>query len=104
MKHIIKYDISPELARKAATKAAERYTEKFSDYDVKTVWNTENNAVISFRVKGLDVSATMDLEPNQVSLDMQVPFILRPFKKKALHVVKEVIRKWIGKARNGELD
>ena len=104
MKHIIKHDLSPELAKKAATKAAERYTAKFEKYNARTDWHSDTHAEISFRVKGLDVAATMDLEPEQVALDMEVPFILRPFKKKALGVVEEVIQKWIDKARNGELD
>ena len=104
MKHVIKHDLDFELAKKAAVKAAERYTAKFAKYDAKTEWTSDTHADISFKVKGLDLSASMDLEPNQMSVDMEVPFLLRPFKRKALSVVEEVIQKWINKAKNGELD
>jgi hypothetical protein len=104
MQHIIKHDLSPELAKKAAEKAAEHYTSKWEKYDAKTTWLSDTDAEISFRVKGVSVVASIDMQPGQVVIDMQkVPFLLRPFKNMALDVVQQTMEKWIAKAKAGEL-
>ena len=104
MQHIIKHDLSPELAKKAADKAAEHYTTKWEKYDAKTTWVGDTNAEISFRVKGVNVVATIEMEPGQAVIDMQkVPLLLRPFKNMALDVVQKTMEKWIVRAKAGEL-
>ncbi len=105
MQHIIKHDLDPELAKKAATKAAEHYTTKWEKYDAKAAWLSDTHAEITFRVKGVSVAATVDMQPGQVVVDMQkVPLLLRPFKNMALDVVQKTMSKWIAKAENGELE
>jgi len=104
MQHIIKHDLSPELAKKAADRAAEHYTKKWEKYDAKATWLTETHAEITFHVKGVHVAATVDMEPGRVVIDMKkVPLLLRPFKNMALGVVHKTMEKWIAKAKNGEL-
>jgi hypothetical protein len=105
MQHIIKHDLSPELAKKAAERAAEYYTQKWEKYDATTTWTSDTHAEITFHVKGVNVAATVDLQPGQVVIDMtKVPLLLRPFKNMALDVVQKTMEKWIVKAQNGELD
>ena len=105
MEHIIKHNLSPELAKKAADKAAEHYTKKWEKYDAKSTWVTDNRAEITFHVKGVHVAATVDMQPGQAVIEMQkVPLLLRPFKNMALDVVQRTMEKWIEKAQNGELD
>ncbi len=103
MKHIVRHDLSPELAKKAAEGAIERYTKKWEKYDARAEWKSDTHAEVSFKVKGIHATATVDLEPNQLVMDMSVPLILRPFKNKALNVIEEVVQKWVRKARDGEL-
>ena len=38
-----------------------------------------------------------------IEMDLDVPFVLRPFKGKAMGVIEEEIKKWIAKAKAGEL-
>ncbi len=105
MQHIIEHDLSPELAKKAADKAAEYYTQKWAKYDAKTTWTSDTHAEITFHVKGVSVAATVDMEPGRAVIDMKkVPLLLRPFKNMALDVVHKTMEKWITAARNGELD
>ena len=104
MQHIIKHDLSPELAKKAADKAAEHYTEKWQKYDAKTTWLSDTKAEISFHVKGVNVVASIEMQPGQAVIDMQkVPLLLRPFKNMALDVVQKTMEKWIVRAKAGEL-
>jgi hypothetical protein len=104
MQHIIKHDLSPELAKKAAENASEHYTAKWQKYDAKTTWLSDTKAEISFHVKGVSVAATIDMQPGQVVIDMQkVPLLLRPFRNMALDVVQKTMEQWIAKAKAGEL-
>ena len=43
------------------------------------------------------------MEPHAFVLDLSVPFILKPFEKKAASVLEDEISKWIGKAKAGEV-
>jgi len=38
-----------------------------------------------------------------IDLDLDVPFLLRPFKNQALGVIEGEIREWIDKARAGKI-
>jgi len=105
MEYTIEHDLSPELAKKAAQKAADHYTQKWAKYNAQTIWSGDDHAEITFHVKGVNVVATVDMRPGQVVIDMKkVPILLRPFKKMALDVVHKTMTKWIEKAKNGELD
>jgi hypothetical protein len=105
MEHVIKHDLSQELAKKAAEKAAEHYTKKWEKYDAEMAWKSETEAEITFHVKGVNVAATLELQPGRVVIDMKkVPLLLRPFKNMALDIVHKTMDKWIAKAKRGELE
>ena len=105
MEYTIEHDLDAELARKAASRAAEHYTAKWAKYNAKTTWSSQDHADITFHVKGVDVAATVDLKPGLVVIDMKkVPLLLRPFKKMALDIVHKTMSKWIDRAKAGELD
>ncbi len=104
MKHSIPHDLSMELARKATRRAFQSYAERFSDFKPTADWVDENTARISFSAKGLTLNGGIELKPTEALLDLDVPFVMRPFKKKALKVIEEEMRDWITRAKNGELD
>lgn len=103
MRHAVPHDLSPDLARKAAKKAWEAYSERFSEYNPQANWTSDEHADISFRAKGIHLKGSLDLEPKQIVMDLDVPFILRVFQKKAVDVIDREIHKWVGKAKAGEL-
>ena len=104
MKHTIKHGISDELARKATKKAFESYVERFSEFSPQADWVSDNKANIAFSVKGKKLDGTVDLVPGAIDLEMSVPFLFKPFEKKAVSVIEGEIQKWIARAKNGELD
>lgn len=104
MKHAVKHDLSPELAKKALDKALESYKERFASYSPRAVWTTDKHVDVSFSAKGISLKGTIDLEPNQIVMDLDVPFLLRPFKNQALELVETQIQKWSEKAKRGQLD
>jgi hypothetical protein len=103
MKHSVQHDLSPELAKKVLDKALESYKERFADYDPKMTWVGDKHVDVKFKAKGIAISGGIDLEPKAITFDLDVPFLLRPFKAQALDIIETQIRKWTDRAKNGEI-
>jgi hypothetical protein len=104
MKHVIQHGLSDELARKTCKKAIESYAERFENYEPTSVWSNEDRADIAFNAKGVKLNGSIVLSPGEIALALEVPFLFRPFKKKAINIIDNQIRTWIEKAGAGELD
>lgn len=103
MKHTIKHDLPDSLAKLATSKAFEAYQKRFSDFSPSAIWVSENKADIAFSIKGKKLDGSIQLAPGAITLDMDVPFLFKPFEKKAVGVIDEEIQKWIARAKNGDL-
>jgi hypothetical protein len=103
MKHSVPHDLGQQRAKLAAQAAIAAYEQKFAKYQPKTRWVTDSRADISFSVKGLNLSGSIEVLDRSIDLDMDVPFLLRPFKNQAIGVIEAEIREWIDKARAGQI-
>jgi hypothetical protein len=103
MKHSVSHDLGQERAKQAAEAAIKSYGQKFAKYNPQTRWASPNRADISFTVKGISLSGSLEVHEKTIDLDMDVPFLLRPFKNQALSVIEGEIREWIDKARAGQI-
>ncbi len=103
MKHSVHHGLGKEKAKEVALKAFESYQERFAHYEPKANWVTDDRADISFRAKGISLNGSLEVKESDIDMDLDVPFILRPFKGKALGVIEEEIKKWVVKAKAGEL-
>jgi isopentenyl diphosphate isomerase/L-lactate dehydrogenase-like FMN-dependent dehydrogenase len=99
MKHEVSHDLGQAKAREVAQKAFAAYQTKFAEYEPKVNWKTENAADISFCVKGMKLNGEIEVSDKTIGVDLDVPFLLRPFKGKALEVIEAEIREWIGRAK-----
>lgn len=104
VKHVIQHDLSPEMARKVTDKAFETYAQKFQSYSPTAEWVTESKSNIGFQAKGIKLNGSIELKPKAVELELTVPFLLRPFKDKAVQIIDTEIREWIAKAEDGQLE
>ncbi len=103
MKHSVSHDLGQETARKVAEAAFASYKEKLAKYDPQANWVSDTKAEIRFTVKGYTLSGTLDVTATSIDMDLQVPFLLRPFQGTALGVIEKEISAWIAKASAGEL-
>jgi hypothetical protein len=101
MKHVVQHDLGQERAKKVAEEALRSYTEKFAKYSPKANWVSPNRADISFSVKGMTLGGTLEVTEKSIEMDLEVPFLLRPFKGQALGVIESEIKEWIQKAKAG---
>lgn len=102
-KHLVPHDLSIDMAKKVTEKAFETYSAKYANYNPTMRWATDTQAQVSFQAKGLTVRGTMDIHPTDVAIDLEVPFLLMPFKKRTIEVVDQEIREWVAKAKAGQI-
>ena len=98
MKHTVLHDLGQDRAQQIAEKALASYSDRFADYNPTVDWTAPHRARISFKVKGISLDGTLAVNPNNIEMDLDVPFFLRPFKQTALSVIEGEIRSWLGRA------
>jgi hypothetical protein len=100
----IPHDLSPELARVALQAAFDFYRERFPGANIAMDWKSDRTAVVRFAVKALVLTGTVDLQPRGYQLALQAPFVFKIFQKQAVRIVEEQARRWIARAKAGELN
>jgi Putative polyhydroxyalkanoic acid system protein (PHA_gran_rgn) len=103
MKHSVSHDLGKERAKQVTEAAWNSYSAKFSKYTPTIKWLSEDRAQIGFNAKGMSLEGSISLQPTTIDLELDVPFLLKPFQKMAVGVIEEEIKEWIGKAKNGAL-
>jgi hypothetical protein len=103
VKHDIRHDLELSLAQLAARKAVEAYAERFADYDFRSRWVDDNMVELSFAVAGKRLDGNIRVRSDALALSLDVPFVFRVFKNKAIDIIEREARKWIDKAKAGEL-
>lgn len=104
MKHKVHHGLDKPLARKAMDRAIASYTERFEKYNPTADWTSDDEVKVSFSAKGVTLDGSIEVGEGDMLIDLDVPFLLRPFKRKAIDVIEDEINKWVARARNGELD
>lgn len=102
-KHRIPHGLDHDLARKATQHALESYKNRFAEHNPQGRWVTDDRAELSFTVAGKTLEGVVEVEPKDIALELEVPFIFRVFKGQAMEIIEKEIREWIARARNGEL-
>ncbi len=103
MKHVVKHGLGFETAKKVADHAMESYKQRFPQYHPTARWVDDRRADIHFSVKGIDLTGSLEVNDQDIEMELDVPFLLRPFKGKALSVIEEEIQEWVAKAKAGEV-
>jgi hypothetical protein len=103
MKHSVPHDLGKDGAKKAALAAFNHYGTRFAKYQPTATWTRDDRADISFTAKGITLKGVLEIKDKSIDMDLDVPFLLRPFKDKALAAVDREIGGWIDKARRGEV-
>jgi hypothetical protein len=103
MKHTVVHGLGREQAKKVAEAAWQSYSARFAQYSPSCNWVSEYNAQIGFKAKGMAIAGSIEVEDKNILIDLEVPFLLRPFKSVALNVIEEEIQRWVKKSKAGEL-
>ncbi|MGF1469867.1 MAG: polyhydroxyalkanoic acid system family protein [Sandaracinaceae bacterium] len=104
IKHEIRHGLEPELARHAINHAMDGYRERFADFQPTFEWMNPDVGSFSFTALAVTTRGSLEIEGPLIYVDVEVPFLLRPFKGKAIDVIDREVRRWVDKAKNGDLD
>jgi hypothetical protein len=99
MKHTVPHDLGQERAKKVTESALSTYAEKFAKYSPKTSWASPSRANISFSVKGMSLSGAVEVKEKSIELELDVPFLLKPFQGQAISVIEGEIKAWLAKEK-----
>jgi Putative polyhydroxyalkanoic acid system protein (PHA_gran_rgn) len=103
MKQVIQHELDTAMAKRVADHAFADYQQRYPDYQPTLRWVSDQRADIAFNAKGVKLGGSLTLAPKSIALELDVPFLFRPFQKKALDVIEREVRIWLDKARAGEL-
>jgi Putative polyhydroxyalkanoic acid system protein (PHA_gran_rgn) len=103
MKQVIQHDLDMPTAKRATDRAFEEYERRYPDYEPSLSWTDDRHADVGFNAKGIKLGGTLVIDERKIALELDVPFLFRPFQKKALEVIDREVRVWLAKARAGEL-
>jgi hypothetical protein len=95
MKHVLHHDLDVEQSKRVAEKALKEYRERFSQYNPTLVWLSDKRAQVSFAAKGMTVSGFVELTRGAVEVDVEVPFLFRMFRKPAMKVLDNELKRQI---------
>ncbi|MBM4341927.1 MAG: polyhydroxyalkanoic acid system family protein [Deltaproteobacteria bacterium] len=103
MRHAIAHDLPPDLAQRTARAACAHYCERFGRYDPRIIWRDDHHADLQFAAKGLTIKGKVAVTAGSLVVDVDIPFLLRPFQGRAVEIVERELQKWIAKAKAGEI-
>lgn len=103
MKQSISHSLDLEKAKLVAKKAVEAYQERFAKYNFAPRWQGDDRVEFDFSVKGKRLEGAMQVRPQSLDFELEVPFIFRAFSGKATAIIEEEVRKWIERVERDEL-
>jgi hypothetical protein len=103
MQQLIQHDLDMLTAKRVVDHAFEAYRLRFPEYQPSLRWADDRRAEASFNARGVKLQGSLLIGPKSITLDLDVPFFLRPFQKRALEVIEREVRAWLDKARAGEI-
>lgn len=104
MKHAVPHALPMNLVRRASDAALRSYQQQFPEYKPTATWVSDRRADVTFEVMGKKLQGGLDLTDRAVELELKVPMLMKPFASTALGVVEQEVKRWLDKARQGELD
>jgi hypothetical protein len=99
MTHEIPHGLTLEQATRAAHLALDEYLGKYAARGLEGRWSNKTRAELSFASAGVSVQAVVDVLPNVLRVEANIPLMLRPFKAKAIAAIEREARKWIDKVK-----
>ena len=84
----------PEVARRAR-EASRLLAHRYPSARPRVAWADEQHAVVEVHLLGATLRASVSIEPGEVVVEGHVPFLLRPFAKRARARVVEEMTQWL---------
>jgi hypothetical protein len=94
-RQVIETGVSADDAVPLLERAMASYRERFATYEPSFAWTGKHEGRFGFRALGADVDGKIALTDGACEVTLDVPWRLKPFRKKALEVIEREVRHWI---------
>lgn len=98
MKHTVDHPLEAEKARQLLERALNTYVEDYAQYSMETGWKDEATAQVGFQVTGTRVDGEIKVCEGRYEIDLDLPWVLRPFKKEIVKSIDREFARWISSA------
>lgn len=98
--HEIRHGLTLDQAKRVAHAALDDYMARYESRGLTATWASDTRAQVHVAVKGVHVEATVDVQPDALRVDAQVPLVLRAFKGAAIAAIERETQKWIDKVKS----
>ncbi len=95
MKHSVRHTLAPDRAKDLLDRALGAYRQNYAEYDVATSWLDAETAEVGFKVSGTRIGGRITVCDDCYDIDVRVPWIFRPFRRKITATVDEEFRRWL---------
>jgi hypothetical protein len=92
MKHVLQHRLDLATSKQIADQAFAQYQKRLAKYEPTMCWLDDQHAEVQFEVKGIAMTGSVELRPGSVEIDLDVPFLFRPFRGIAIRVLEEELR------------
>ena len=94
-RHVFVHTLSPAAARALIDEAFAHYAARYPVANLQLTWHSEQHAELGGLARGLKLRAKIELTPGQCLLDVDVPFVLRPFQDVAKRAIEREVGRWL---------
>lgn len=98
VKHRITHSLSDEEAQRMLDAAFVHYRERYPRYQPTLIWHHPKRAELRVHVPGYELAARLSLHPHEVLIELDLPFLLRPFEKRARERIDREAAHWLSRS------
>lgn len=103
MKQTVPHDLQMDLARQAANAALTDFQRRFPHAHITPQWLSPDEAIVAFSLRGFRLNPRIRLRAGAIDVEMDIPFLARPFESRARARIERELAVWLDKARRGDL-
>lgn len=94
MEHVICTGLSEGDSKKALNMAFETYANDYPQYKPHFKWKKEDLAEFGFAISSVRIAGFVLVIEDKLIVNMNVPFIARPFQGRAIAIIEEQVLAW----------
>lgn len=95
MRHEIAHTLDLLRVRVLLEEALATYRVRYEKADPRLIWLSETRAQATFRVRGKELTAEIELLPGCCAVELDVPLLFRPFQDLGRRAIDREVGRWL---------
>ncbi len=92
IEHAITHGLGAEKAKALVERTFAHYASRFERFEPRLSWTTPTTASFGFTAMGVALSGDLRVEAERFVVRLELPFLLRPFRDRAVERVEREVR------------